>query len=193
MTYDARATNDEKLVVLYRQTKNQRYFEELHRRFQPEIAAFAARLLSNRPEIDDEAVVNDVFTAFHNYCQSTQPIRPVRAWLHNGARLRIVEAVRNSRRKKRGGGKIFHSIFEWGIFDKAGSPEEQAQQKEQIIMLREAIASLSPFNQSILKLVYVETLSLSQAAARLGVAKKTIQRHLNTIRELLRLRILAIT
>jgi len=68
---------DEKLVVLFRQTRKQRYFTELQRRYREEISQFAAKLNKDAER---------VFAAFRTYCESTQPVRPVRAWLHSAVR-----------------------------------------------------------------------------------------------------------
>lgn len=70
---------DEKLVVLFRQTRKQRYFTELRKRYWEEISQFAARL-------NKESLVGEVFAAFRDYCESAQPLRPVRAWLHSAVR-----------------------------------------------------------------------------------------------------------
>jgi len=75
--------------------------------------------------------------------------------------------------------------------DAADRPSVCAERRELIDLIRAATGSLTEFDQEIVRLFYAEALSTSQIAKQLGVAQKTIKRHLAAIRSRLRQHILA--
>lgn len=63
------------------------------------------------------------------------------------------------------------SAFEDAVDGEMENPSEQASENELKAVLREAIATLSPTEQSLIQMTYFENLSLAEAASKLGKSR----------------------
>jgi len=177
----SRGTRDEQLVAQYRKTRDQQHFEEIHRRYRPQLVKFAANLLASKPGVDLEGIVNATFVAFHEYCLSNKPIRPVRAWLFQGVRLRARDAVRTANRKKRGGGQYtqvaLHPQF---LPNCTATPAQVAERRDAACLVRKALAELPAEQEQAVRLVYMTGCTLEDAAGRLGISLATAKRRVRS-------------
>lgn len=175
--------SDEKLAGNYRQTGDQIYFEEIHRRWCDRLIRHANTLLKSQPGIAREPIVNAAFTALDAYCRSTQAIRPIAPWLYLAVQLRCRETIRHNGRKKRGGG--FVRIELGDMVDTSATPDEIVEKRDTIKCLRKAVSDLPADVAGAIKLVYLIGRTLEGAAKEEGVSLATIKRRVRTGLDLL--------
>jgi RNA polymerase sigma factor (sigma-70 family) len=180
---------DEKLVVLYRETNDQKYFEELDHRFRPILLNYLDARYGTRPGIDFEVVVSSTLQAFHLHCRSQQPLRPVQPWLFTGARLRANEAIRKEKCQKRGNGQVRHTKLTTGIPAEIETPAAQIERRDVAARVRERVASLPPKQREVVHLIYLEGYTLKDAAQCLGISLNTVKRRAHAGLDRLRKRI----
>ena len=92
---------------------------------------------------------------------------------------RLREARRRSRRERDWTGEL-HGGQELApeVADSSPSSEQQLIDREEARLLREAIAQLPAGAQRVLKLHKIDGLSHADAAARLGITKSAVEKHM---------------
>jgi RNA polymerase sigma factor (sigma-70 family) len=93
--------SDTQLARLYRETRQDQYFSEIHERHKDALSKILRRFAANRPELDLGVIVSDTFIALHKHLLSEQPIRNVQAWLCTALKHKAMEAIRHCGRQKR--------------------------------------------------------------------------------------------
>jgi RNA polymerase sigma-70 factor, ECF subfamily len=155
----------------------------LYCRHGPAVMAEAAR--TSRDGWIAAEVVQETFLALWNRAELFDASRGLlRAWLLTIAHNRAVDHLRRANRRDRaaafssfgGNHERDGSTIDWlaasgepvAVAEPEPSPETWLSRKETRASIREAVASLAPFEQSVIALAYDGGLSQSEIAVRLG-------------------------
>lgn len=164
---------DQELVVLYRTTGDQRYFEELFSRYRLRLSVYLQRLLGH---LDWEPVLQATFLALHERCVAGHAIPSVDAWLFYAARLRAFELARTTKQKKRGGGWVRHHQPVDQIPTDLADPRDLVEQSDLAAWIRDQTEKLPAKQRRALERVFLEGRRLREAAMLEGVSFTTMKR-----------------
>lgn len=153
-------------------------FGELVTRYQKLVASIAWRYGTRREEIED--MVSEVFLKVYRNLAQYRPEHPFSTWLY---RLAVNHVVDHGRRVRRAGPPVELPTH---LEDPAAGPEERAVEHERGARVRAALDTLKAHYRETLSLVYVEGLSVDDAARALGVPSGTIKSRLLRGRQALR-------
>ncbi len=92
------AWSDEKLLLSYREKRDQRMFEELVRRYEKELYSYLRHYLGS-PEMAED-VFQQTFLQVHLKCGQFEPGRKVRPWLYTVATNQAIDYRRRNRRHR---------------------------------------------------------------------------------------------
>jgi len=182
------AWSDEKLLLSYREKREQRVFEELVRRYEKELYSYLRHYLGN-PEMAED-VFQQTFFQVHLKCDQFEPGRKVRPWLYAIATNQAIDAQRRNRRHRidsldrvrrntTGGGEENLGAEVTDTPEENG-PAAQAESAEQQELLRRAVDALPSLCREAVLLVYFQGLKYREAAEVLDVPIGTVKSRLHT-------------
>ncbi len=159
--------------------------EELVQRHRRSMFLLALQLLGNRDDALD--VVQDAFLRFFTTLQRFDVRRPLKPWLYQIVRNRVVDLYRRRRVRRnepldRGddGGPALQ------LHDPAADPERDAGRAELRLRLWRALDQLSPKQREILVLRDYQDLSYAEIATALDIPIGTVMSRLHGARQRLR-------
>jgi len=146
-----------------------REFEQTIIRHQDSVLACLFALVRNRELAED--LLQETFVVAYTHRENLAAVRDVGAWLRTVARRRAYRALGKS---SAGGAALWREgmeLEETGASESLGDQESLARQLE---MLRECRKSLTPQQQRVVELFYDGGKSGDEAAAELGVNRRTV-------------------
>lgn len=181
------AWSDEKLLLSYRESRDQRVFEELVRRYEKELYSYLWHYLGN-PEMAED-VFQQTFLQVHLKCDQFEPGRKVRPWLYAIATNQAIDAQRRNRRhciesldRIRGNTSEAENNLGAVVANQPAEegPAAQAESAEQQELLRQAVDALPSLCKEAVLLVYFQGLKYREAAEVLSVPVGTVKSRLHT-------------
>jgi RNA polymerase sigma-70 factor (ECF subfamily) len=160
--------------------------EAFKRSFEPSLRRFVATV-EHRPEEIAERVQDMLVLLFVGDGESAPKLAsysgrgPLRSWLRMTAVNRSLNAVRDDRRQAKMESRIVEVMRPEDDPELALLRERYRPQLE--AALRDVLASLPRAERGLLRLCYVEGLSLEAIGKIRGLSKATVSRHLAAIRE----------
>ncbi len=136
-----------------------------------------------RRGVDDgnvEDVVQEILLLLHRARHTWRPERPFEPWLWAIARNATTDALRRQarqRRRMRDRGTDEMDLLPDGDLERGpvANPEERIADRELPAELREALAGLPDAQREAVLLLYVEQLSVAEAARRAGVSPNALK------------------
>lgn len=179
---------DERLVILYRETHDETYYNELYARHHSRLTGLLRSFLRSHLEVDQPGVLNMVWTDFHQYCLSDSRLENVKAWLSTAVKHRALEQIRWHQRQKRGGG-VGHFQLHNDFLTQEDSPIDHLLQQEMAECFKTAIKMLPEVQQEIVHAVYFQGNTLAEAAETLNLPIGTVKSRLHTALRTLRIKL----
>ena len=169
----------------------ERNFERLHERFYPRLFGYFRRQRLPREECEDLAQ-DALFNAFKNIEKFEHRSR-FSTWLVEIARNLYLNHLRRRTAAKRDGLELPIAESPVSEDEKGGlvlkatepSPYEEAERKERLIILREALSSLPPKMRRCAELRYQENLKYREIATLMRLNIDTVKAHLGHARKVL--------
>lgn len=181
--------DDQQLITKYLEDDDANAFEDLLKRYLQPIYNFVYRLTGSE---DTQDIVQEVFIKVWKKIASYDSNYSFKSWIFTIARNTAIDWLRKKRNL------VFSSLnssddsefsIEDTILDTAPLPEEIFAQKENELLIRKAINSLSPSSKEVLLLHLEEDLTFEEIAKITGrpmnTAKSQYRRALAKLREIL--------
>lgn len=139
------------------------------------LLGLGVRLLNNRAEAED--VLHDVFVEAWKRAADFDPARgSVRTWLAMRMRSRCLDRQKSPR--------VSRSVeYDTSEAARTAAPEQDPLLRLQRVRVREALATLSDDQRTVVELAYFHGLSTNEIAARTGVAQGTVKSRLFAARD----------
>lgn len=177
MRRSADQTLDELLVLSCRSGSKQA-FAALHRRWHQKLLAHAGHLLGRARRDRAEDVCQETWLAIARGIEAlTEPGR-FRAWAYSIVTRRVADLQRSLGRAERVQGEL-----EQETVNRSATSDDQDQAKES---LRLALETLSSEDRALLRLFYLEELSVAETAEALHIPMGTVKSRLFHARQRLR-------
>ena len=148
---------------------DQNALRELMRRHRARVQRFAARMLSDRDQIDD--VVNDTFVAAWRQAACFERRASVATWLLAIAKYRAL----NMRKQHRGRERALEGDQVAGLVDDSDTPDVVVERKECANLMRRLTAILPAHQARLIDLVYYHGKSVREVAAIVGIPHNTVK------------------
>ncbi len=169
-----------------------RALELIIRRWSPRLSSFVYRLTGDAEAVED--VVQESFIRLHAARATAAEVQNFSAWIHTIARRLVLDRVRTARRRPVRlaseqvplGGQTT-TLF-GRIPDNAPTPSTCASNLELLARLDEALQGVPEIYREAVVLCDLQCLSYDEAAAVLGVPRKTVSSRLARGRDALRQR-----
>jgi RNA polymerase sigma-70 factor (ECF subfamily) len=188
-----KTSTDEKLLLDFRQTRDESLFEEIVARYRDELLGYLIRQLRDR-EIAEDAL-QQVFVKVFRKCDQFEESRRFRPWIYRIARNQSIDSRRREQRHAHirldepestcDNEHALVDILESSVVQPAAATE----QREQYERSREAVEGLPQRLREPFNLVYRDQLKYSDAAEVLSVPLGTIKSRmhcaLSTLRSVL--------
>lgn len=129
-------------------------------------------------------IVQEAFVAAWGAMASFDPERSFKTWLHAIALNKYRDAARRAATRRAFWGDCPDGD-DLRVVDERPSPEAETASREELRMLREALASLPEHLRDALMLTAVDGLSQTAASATLGCSVKSLEYRVHRARELL--------
>lgn len=134
----------------------------------------ALRRYVRRLVVSQDAAEEVVQEAFLRTYENVEHVDTPRAFLFTTARNLAASARRTKRSRRTDTLGDFEPL---GVESSEESPEGRAEADEELRLLQQAIAQLSPQCRTVFSLRVFHDCSYKEIAARLGVAPKTVENH----------------
>lgn len=154
-------------------------FEGLVRRHGPRVHRAIRSILRDGAEVED--AVQQTFLQAFVALDRFEGASAFSTWI---TRIAVNEALMRARRARRG--PVLVVPDPEGLSSPASGPEQRAAAREAIGAVRRAVCRLPPRHREAFQLRYVEGLSITEAAARLGVTEVAVKLRLGRARRALR-------
>lgn len=154
-------------------------FEGLVRRHARRVHRAVRSIL--RDEADVEDAVQQTFLQAFAAIGRFEGASTFSTWV---TRIAVNEALMRARAARRG--PVLVAPDPDALASGASGPEEQAEAREALGAVRRAVYRLPPHHREVFLLRYVEGLSVTQAAARLGITAVAVKLRLSRTRRVLR-------
>ncbi|MDH3628883.1 MAG: sigma-70 family RNA polymerase sigma factor [Acidobacteriota bacterium] len=175
-----RTARDHRLVERVRQGDHDA-FGTLVGHYQRLVASVAWRYGTPPSAIDD--VVSEVFLKTYSRLEQFQPNHAFSTWLY---RLAVNHVIDRSRRQRRDPAQ---EELPSDVESAAPGPADEIESVERRRLLHAALQTLSPHFREVVFLVYIEGMSVKEAATMLGLPEGTIKTRLMRGRDALRVRL----
>lgn len=171
--------NDRQLALLLKNHPSRGMAEAMARYGAP-VKTICAAILGPEDRQEVEEAVADSFVALWKGLDRYDPERPLSAWLYGIARRTALE-----RRRKLGRALPFQELDEQLPGDDT-DPADQAAERENARLLRQAVEELPPPDREIFIRRYYLYQAVKEIAARLGTTPKAVEHRLDRGRRRLR-------
>ena len=171
--------NDRQLALLLKNHPSRGMAEAMARYGAP-VKTICAAILGPEDRQEVEEAVADSFVALWKGLDRYDPERPLSAWLYGIARRTALE-----RRRKLGRVLPFQELDEQLPGDDT-DPADQAAERENARLLRQAVEELPPPDREIFIRRYYLYQTVKEIAARLGTTPKAVEHRLDRGRRRLR-------
>ena len=177
----ARPTADPARLIEQISVGDREAFGHFYDRFAPLVFAFAVRMLRVRSDAED--LLQDVFLQVWHHAGSYSRERgSPEAWLLTITRSRTIDRLRSIRRRDR---KLIPMDDPEGIACEPKAEEATAAQDARL-MVNSALARLPEAQREVMELAYLDGLTQSEIAARLGEPLGTVKTRMRAAMERLR-------
>lgn len=149
--------------------RDQNALRELMRRHRARVQRFAARILSDRDQIDD--VVNDTFVAAWRQAACFEQRASVATWLLAIAKYRALNTRKEHRRRE----EALEDDQAAKLVDQSDTPDIVVEQKDGANLLRKLTAMLPKQQARLIHLVYYHGKSVREVAAIVGIPDNTVK------------------
>jgi len=186
---------DEELMALLTSTKDEAYFNELHRRYRDDVLRYVGRVNPLADEASAEDVVQQTFLKVHTSHDTFDPALKFRAWLFSiAANFAINQKVLHKRKHT-----VSFEAFTYSsgadldtrqAYDpedyRESQPEDIAEDTERSLDLRAKIGNLRGPQQEVIERLYYQGMTSEEAAVDLGIPLGTVRSQLSRALESLR-------
>jgi RNA polymerase sigma-70 factor, ECF subfamily len=176
---------DERLLLAYRENRDEGLFEELVYRYEKELYGYLRHYLGNVEMAED--VFQHTFLQVHLKCDQFEPGRKVRPWLYTVAINQAIDCQRRNRRhrmtsldraRRNDADEESGSLVEL-LGGQESCPADNAESAEQYDELRRAVDALPELSKQVVTLVYFQGLKYREAADVLDLPVGTIKSRLH--------------
>lgn len=168
------------LVLLRQLSENHEpAFRQLYEGYAPGVYAVALQHLK-LPHLAED-IVQSVFLKLWENRSEVLSIQHFASWFYTITRNSIISALR-----KQGSIDAYRNYLKERMEISQDSPELQMLKKEQITLIREAVAQLSPQQRTAFLLQREEGLSYEAIGKQMGIATNTVKVHLYKAMESIR-------
>ncbi|MDA7980604.1 MAG: RNA polymerase sigma factor [Pirellulales bacterium] len=177
--------SDEELLLEYRATRSQRWFETLVQRYEHELYHYLARYLGDATLAED--VFQATFLQLHRKGEQFEEGRKVRPWLYTIATNQAIDATR---REKRHRAVSLNSVTEAHdgeigamgdiLIGKAQEPSQMMETADSCDWTRGAVANLPDQLRLVVELIYFQQLKYREAADVLSLPLGTVKSRMHT-------------
>ncbi|MBY0565651.1 MAG: RNA polymerase sigma factor [Hyphomonadaceae bacterium] len=157
-------------------------FSALMRSHKDDLFRFVRRRVADADAAGD--IVQEAFVAAWSAMASFDPERSFKTWLHAIALNKCRDAARRAATRRAFWGDCSDGD-DLRVADERPSPEAETASREELRMLRAALASLPEHLRDALMLTAVDGLSQAAASATLGCSVKSLEYRVHRARELL--------
>ncbi|MCK5944411.1 MAG: sigma-70 family RNA polymerase sigma factor [Planctomycetes bacterium] len=164
----------EELLVLSCRDGSERAFAELHRRFAARLRAHASHLLGRALHDRADDVCQDAWLAIARGVARLREPRRFRSWAYAIVTRRVADLRRRQGRDERLDDELRHAAAE-----RADEPHRGDE-------LRAALAGLSSQDRALLRLFYLDEMTVAETAAALDIPVGTVKSRLFHARRRLR-------
>jgi RNA polymerase sigma-70 factor (ECF subfamily) len=180
------AWTDERLLLSYQSSPEERFFEELVRRYEKELYGYLRHYLGNADMADD--VFQQTFLQIHLKCAQFEAGKKVRPWLYTVATNQAIDYQRRNRRHH----MVSLDRSAWSESEDDGGPlaevfggsspdpAVEAELAEQHEVLHRAIDALPEACRQAVMLIWFQGLKYREAAQVLQVPVGTVKSRLHT-------------
>ncbi len=155
---------------------DQKTIENFYRRYKPRLLAYIQKKVESRVAED---ILQETFLSALDSLPSFKGDSSLSSWLFSIARHEIVDYYRKKKIKK----IVFsHFPFLEKLVSQALSPEIALEKKELKDKIKQTFIAISEGKRKILRLKYVEGLSVSKIARKLGITYKAAESRLSRAR-----------
>ncbi len=170
------ASGGDELEAIALAARDPAAFGRLYREHYPRVAGYLYRRVGNQDVAEDLA--GETFLAARKAIGRYRPTgAPIGAWFLRIATNKANERDRRSRRRGVATARVTHG------------PGDNAEARERVETLYRALRTLNADQQSVLALVYFESMSVARAATVLGVREGTVKSRLARARDALRVEV----
>ena len=148
--------------------------EEVIRALSERVGPEVARLRRVLPEVDAEAIVHDAVIDIITSLHRRQISNPA-AFLSVLIRRKATDVLRKERQMRKTESSWFKAIRPGGDDLVPTSPVEE---QEEFLRVRRAVEMLPPAERNIVTLIYIDSLTTSEVAERLGIPQGTVKSRL---------------
>lgn len=157
-------------------------FSTLMRTHKDDLFRFVRRRVADADAASD--IVQEAFVAAWGAMANFDPERSFKTWVHAIALNKCRDAARRAATRRAFWGDCPDGD-DLRVADERPSPEAETASREELRMLREALASLPEHLRDALMLTAVDGLSQAAASATLGCSVKSLEYRVHRARELL--------
>lgn len=157
-------------------------FSTLMRSHKDDLYRFVRRRVANADAASD--IVREAFVAAWSAMAGFDPERPFKTWLHAIALNKCRDAARRAATRRAFWGDCPDGD-DLRVADERPSPEAETVSRDELRMLRGALATLPEHLREALMLTAVDGLSQAAASATLGCSVKSLEYRVHRARELL--------
>jgi RNA polymerase sigma-70 factor (ECF subfamily) len=178
--------SDEELLASFASTKDERYFDELHKRYRSDLITYVKRVNPRGDHATAEDIVQQTFLKVHLSHDMFDPEMKFRPWLYSIAANFTVNKKISAKRRRAISltGLLPQSATnDARVFDPADTredqPDEVASSSEEAIQLRGMVERLRPQQREVIERLYFRGMTSEQAAVDLGIPLGTVRSQLH--------------
>jgi len=169
-------------VIARARTGDRAAFSALMSGHKDDLFRFVRRRVADADAASD--IVQEAFVAAWSAMASFDPERSFKTWLHAIALNKCRDAARRATTRRAFWGDCPNGD-DLRVADERPSPEAETASREELRMLRQALATLPEHLREALMLTAVDGLSQAAASATLGCSVKSLEYRVHRARELL--------
>lgn len=147
--------------------RDEHALEELYRRFEPRIMAFAQQRLNDSAAASD--TLNEVMLEIWKSASRFEGRSSVATWILSITRFRIIDRLRQR------GGRVFEDIEESSLSDTSESAEAALASASDAQTVRTCIQQLPPKQRDAIHLAFFEDLSYAEIARVMDCPEGTVK------------------
>ena len=183
---DWQQLDDDILIKVFLQG-DQSAFEVLFKKYQKQVARLVISIAKRESLVDD--IVQEVFLLVYRHLHKFKGQSAFKTWIY---RITVNETMRQLNKAKRwqplpeSGPDGLQSMPSLVVYDSGPTPERVLIDRQQKIVIREALSTLKPNHQVILTLYYLEDLPVQEIAQILDIPEGSVKSRLYYARDALK-------